>query len=990
MKRLVDFSSRFRILKGGKVSLVVSALLGSVVIASASPSGGTVTSGTANISQSGKVTNIDQSSSKASINWQNFDIATDETVNFNQPDINSITLNRVVGNESSVINGALNANGQVWLLNSNGVLFGKNASVNTAGILVTTGELSDSDFQAGNYKFKNNSENSVINLGAIEVSNNGSVILAASEVRNSGTIKAVKGKVHLTGASEYTVNLNGNSLVNLIVDKGVLDAMVENSGTILADGGEVYLTTNAVNELLKGVVNNTGIIEANSLDGLMGNVEVFAHGGEVQVGGTIEAKDGFVETSGKDFTILEDATITAGEWLIDPVNVNIDDTLATTIETALGSGDVTIETDQSSYTDVDTSSNESGTDGDINVNSEIEWSTANKLTLDASNDININAEITATAGKLALYYGDSGDYNVNAKVNLSAGENFFTKQTSDVAATTWTVITELGTATSNNDGTLQGINGNLTGNYVLGSEINASDTSTWNSGKGFDPLGDTSTQFAGSFDGLGHTISNLTINRPNEDFLGLFGRTNGATIKNIGVTNISITGEDYIGGLLGYNNNSTIENSYVSGTVSGEGNSIGGLLGYNNSVISNSYASGTVEGNDNVGGLVGNNSNGIITNAYATGAVNGASSVGGLVGYNSSGTITNAYATGAVNGTSGFVAGLIGYNYYGTITNSYATGAVSGDTYVGGLVGYTFFRTITNSYATGAVSGDTNVGGLVGYTFWGTITNSYATGAVSGETNVGGLVAYNNQGTITNSYATGAVSGDTYVGGLVGNNHYNGTIANAYATGTVSGSTNVGGLVGSNIGTITNSFWDTQTTGQTSSSGSDISYGKTTNELQTIDIFKTAGWNIELDSSKTKIYPFLVFDENGEASWKIGLYNSIVEAANDTTSDTTNDTNRIITAITNTTAVKTNIPKVENLVIKTNVSGSQILENENTKVITMSELKAKEDTNSENVNQDIVVPLSDNSLVSLVNGGVNLPEGVDQQFFVANTDTQEN
>ena len=107
MNRLVDFKSRFRILKGGKISLVVSAFLGSAVIASAAPSGGTVTSGTANISQSGNVTNIEQSTSKASINWNDFSIKSNETVNFNQPNSNSITLNRVIGNEKSIIDGAL-------------------------------------------------------------------------------------------------------------------------------------------------------------------------------------------------------------------------------------------------------------------------------------------------------------------------------------------------------------------------------------------------------------------------------------------------------------------------------------------------------------------------------------------------------------------------------------------------------------------------------------------------------------------------------------------------------------------------------------------------------------------------------------------------------------------------------------------------------------------------------------------------------------------
>ncbi|PKI79618.1 filamentous hemagglutinin, partial [Malaciobacter halophilus] len=153
MKRLINFSSRFRILKGGKISLVVSALLGTTTLTFAAPSGGIVTSGSANISSSGKVTNITQNSSKVSINWNKFNIAKDEIVNFKQPNVKSIALNRVIGNEKSIINGALNANGQVWILNSNGVLFGKNAKINTAGLLATTKNLSDEDFNAGNYTF---------------------------------------------------------------------------------------------------------------------------------------------------------------------------------------------------------------------------------------------------------------------------------------------------------------------------------------------------------------------------------------------------------------------------------------------------------------------------------------------------------------------------------------------------------------------------------------------------------------------------------------------------------------------------------------------------------------------------------------------------------------------------------------------------------------------------------------------------------------------
>ncbi|MDX4011623.1 YDG domain-containing protein [Aliarcobacter skirrowii] len=416
MNHIPSYKNSFRILKGGKISLVVSSFLASTTLTFAAPSGGVVTSGSANISQNGKVTDITQSTQKASINWNKFNIASDETVNFKQPNSSSITLNRVVGNEKSIINGALNANGQVWIINSNGVLFGKGATINTSGLLATTKDISDSDFQAGNYKFTGNSKESVINLGTIDVINSGSVILAANEVRNEGTIKAIRGKIHLAGADEYTVNLNGNSLVNLTVNKGVLDALVKNSGTIIANGGEVYLTTNAVNELLKGVVNNTGVIEANSLAGITGHVELFAHGGEVQVGGKLEAKEGFIETSGRDFSIDKDAKIETAEWLIDPVDITINDTLAGAIATQLESGNVTIETGAANTPN--TSGNEILNDGDIFVASNINYTGTNEstLTLKAHRSVVFANGYGGTSGTVFSTVG--GINSSNAALNL--------------------------------------------------------------------------------------------------------------------------------------------------------------------------------------------------------------------------------------------------------------------------------------------------------------------------------------------------------------------------------------------------------------------------------------------------------------------------------------------------------------------------------------------------------------------------------------------
>jgi len=189
----------------------------------------------------------------------------------------------------------------------------------------------------------------------------------------------------------------------------------------------------------------------------------------------------------------------------------------------------------------------------------------------------------------------------------------------------------------------------------------------------------------------------------------------------------------------------------------------------------------------------------------------------GLFGYlASSGKVTqvgveNVNITGYVG-----IGGLAGCNYYGTVSNSYSTGSMTGngtgDSWVGGLMGQNWHGTVSDSYSTSSVTGSSEVGGLVGLNYYGTVSNSYATGNVTGEGMVGGLVGQNSQGTVSNSYSTGRVTGMSYVGGLVGDG-----------------------------GAVSNSFWDTQTSGQTTSDGGT---GKNTTEMQDIATFSGAGWNI--------------------------------------------------------------------------------------------------------------------------------------------------
>jgi hypothetical protein len=225
---------------------------------------------------------------------------------------------------------------------------------------------------------------------------------------------------------------------------------------------------------------------------------------------------------------------------------------------------------------------------------------------------------------------------------------------------------------------LQSIKYDKGANYTVVNDIDASGTVNWNNGQGFNPVGtfvyeQANSEFTGSFDGQNHTISNLSINRL--DAVGLFGRIGaGGEVKNVGVINVNMTGDNNVGGLVGYTYNGTISNSYSTGNVTGR-EDVGGLVGDNdkNGTISNSYSTGNVTGEEDVGGLVGENDNGsTISNSYSTGNVTGESDdVGGLVGSNKGSNISNSYSTGNVTGVEE-VGGLVGRNWNnGTVSNSY-------------------------------------------------------------------------------------------------------------------------------------------------------------------------------------------------------------------------------------------------------------------------------------------------------------------------------
>ncbi|MBU2718211.1 hypothetical protein HF563_02120, partial [Acidithiobacillus ferridurans] len=256
---------------------------------------------------------------------------------------------------------------------------------------------------------------------------------------------------------------------------------------------------------------------------------------------------------------------------------------------------------------------------------------------------------------------------------------------------------------------LQNINQNLSGKFVLGTNLTLGGGGT--SGN-FSPIGfgnSSNTAFTGVFDGLGHTINNLSINLPGSSApVGLFSfLAQNSIVRNVGLVGGSIKGNGVVGTLVGLNYGS-VSNAYSSVNVLQSGTNVGGLIGINWGSVSNVYATGSVTSTNNVGGLVGLNQGITLNHAYATGAVSGTKFVGGLVGVSGQ-TITNTYATGSVNGSTG-VGGLVGFSS-NTISNSYATGKVTGTSNTGGLLGSNYITgKVINSYWDTTTSGIASTG----------------------------------------------------------------------------------------------------------------------------------------------------------------------------------------------------------------------------------------------------------------------------------------
>ena len=414
----------------------------------AMPTGGQIQSGQGSIAQNGKNMTVTQNSGKMAVDWTQFNIARDEAVKFAQPGRDAVALNRITGGQKSVIDGALSANGNLFLVNPNGVVFGKTSTVDVGSLVASTAQLNDSfmkNFASStanlNLTIGDGNSSAILNEGTI-TAQGGLVALHAAQAENTGTISNAGGQVALAAAKQLTLSPDSDGKLNYAVDGELAQAKALNSGRIQADGGYVVMTAKSADDVLGTVVNNTGTIEARTLrkdekgqilldGGQSGQVEV---SGTLDASGTDEGQSagsikvigqktlvhdntsllakgnvdgGKIETSGDVLSLGDGLTIDAGgvngkhgEWLLDPLEILIQDDQPTQ-----GTGDRTIGTvNEGSGTQITYNDPPSATQNANATYSSTSWIKTKLITdiLNKGTDVTIQAASTSQAASITV------------------------------------------------------------------------------------------------------------------------------------------------------------------------------------------------------------------------------------------------------------------------------------------------------------------------------------------------------------------------------------------------------------------------------------------------------------------------------------------------------------------------------------------------------------------------------------------------------------
>lgn len=893
------------------------------VAAHANPAGGHVVGGAATIQgQETPGVIVNQLSQSAIIDWQSFNIAPGETTKFIQPNAAAVALNRVTGDKSpSSIFGSLSANGRIFLVNPEGFIFGPSAKINTAAFLATTHDITNDDFLAGRYKFgiPGNPKASIVNEGTITIADTGIAALVAPAVRNDGVITARLGKVALASANGFTLDLYGDNLITFSLNDAIasqvidvatgkpIKSLVKNRGKLSAEGGTVAMTAVTARALVDSVINNSGVVEAQSVGVQNGRIVLGAQTAKskhspartqkVLVSGTLDVSGkskgetgGTVQVTGESIA-LNGASIDAGG--------------------DAGGGKVLIGGD---------------TGGGIpnpavagNTTAALEPQqipTASAVAIDASSTIDVSAVGAGNGGKVVVWSDDDTVFNgaaISRGGTLFGNGGFVETSSHDKLGFSGQVDLD---APNGERGTLlldpKDVTIGSSGAWVvtpaaIEAALATSDVIVNTSAAGTD-AGDITVAESVSW----NNANTLTLSA-NRNITVL----NGVTISNTSTGNLVMRADDTGSGTgsISFQGTGKVDYSDSMGIVSVFYNPAGGYSSptdYTPYIVINGAVSGQLTAymlvndvndlQDIQQNLSGNYALGKDIDASATATWNGgigflpigngtSTFLGTLFGQgytidqltiNSSGSYIGLF--GVLGPTSKVVqVGLLDVD---VIANTAST-VTSSLPYVGSLAGSINKGTIIDSYATGNVGSSVGgtVGGLVAVN-GGMIVDSYSGVNVSNQSlfggATGGLVGQNAfNGVIKRSYATGNVLGNTAngTGGLVGlNNSTNGgAIDQTFATGLVSGN-GTGGLVGSGsacyssspgcspVGPITNSYWDIQSTGQATSIGSVYanSVGANYAGLSTVQLksglpqgFSSAAWGI--NGTTNAGYPFLLW-----------------------------------------------------------------------------------------------------------------------------------
>lgn len=863
------------------------------------PSGGNVTAGAATITTTGSNLLVNQTTQNAILSWESFSVGANASAHFENG--TGATLNRVTGNLPSSIDGALTATGSVYLINPAGVAVGSGGMVRTGGSFVaSTHDMADSDFLAGgNFTLTGNSKAAAVNRGFI-TSLSGDVVLTARRVENSGTIHASQGSVGLLGG--YEVELRDTALADgkFAVKIGGADTQVINTGTIRA--AEIELRANGGSvQALAG--NTSSIIRATGVEKDGGRIFLTA-GDAITIGGDIDASgDGgnggtIIAVAGDQLDLTATARLDASgangglillggdfqgggdvatRYLAESIGTTAKTNIAkgatiTADGTAASGGNIVVWGDKHTSFAGDISATGITSGGDAEV--------SGKATLAFTG----TADLSASSGSFGTLLLDP--YNViisdgpdtGAGLSVVGSTETFTANANDSVINTTTLKNALNRAHVVVSTGGIGSRGTQAGNITVAAPL------TW--------LQATTLTL--------NAYHSIFINAPIKVFTGSVAlNTNrggsggdlsfggGGSIDYLGFGALSINGEPYT---LIYNldqldaidgHNATIP--WVPGLpdflqpgrflhVHGPGlggryalanhldaagrNYITSLIVHGDTPIPSPPFSGVLEG---LGHTISNLN---INAADNTGSV-------GLIGILTGSVRNIGLVGGSITGDSR-VGGLAGNMWSGTIKSSYSSASINGRSVMGGLVGYLTRGSIENSYATGALSGDGVMGGLVGYFFGdgGSIKNSYATGTLSGNagsTTMGGIAGFADYGAIIdNVYATGAVTVSSRgedLGGLIGRVDRDVQINSSYATGAVNGGAgarDVGGLIGSTpfgVSVVTHSYWDSQTSGQSSSAGNPAPTAQTTAQFQSGTL--PSGFDPNVWATGEGLYPYL-------------------------------------------------------------------------------------------------------------------------------------